>query len=62
MSERAVRAAPLAMSAKASPALSSVKSITEPARSSKTAMMRRNRFRDPVNVDCLFLPSMLRLT
>jgi hypothetical protein len=41
------------MSAKASPALSSVKSITAPVRSSKTAMMRRNSFRDPVNVVCL---------
>ena len=49
----AVRAAPIAMSAKASPALSSVKSITAPVRSSKTAMMRRNRSRDPVNVVCL---------
>jgi hypothetical protein len=49
----AVRAAPIAMSAKASPALSSVKSITAPVRRSKTAMMRRNRYHDPVNVDCL---------
>jgi hypothetical protein len=49
----AVRAAPIAMSAKASAALSSVKSITAPVRSSKTAMLRRNRSRDPVNVDCL---------